>query len=126
MAMNQTRAEFDLSRLRTDPKLNRAARAYAKELASRQLLDHTDLDGNGPGKRVDDVGYRWMFVAENLAAGQDDVKQVVKDWMESPPHRKALLNDKPVHVGIGFVKTSSDALVDPYGSYWVALFAKPR
>ena len=123
--MNATRRAQGLSTLRSNERLNQAARLYAQELASRQVLDHTDLFGQGPEKRVEAAGYTWTYVAENLAAGQDAPAQVIKDWLNSPAHKAALLNTKSNHVGVGLVKTTNDATKDPYGSYWVAVFAKP-
>lgn len=123
--MNATRRAQGLSTLRTNERLNRAARLYAQELAGRQTLDHTDLRGQGPEKRVEATGYTWTYVAENLAAGQNAPSAVINDWLDSPGHRAALLNNKADHVGVGLVKTTDDPTKDPYGSYWVAVFAKP-
>lgn len=52
-------------------------------------------------------------LGENLAKGQLSVKQVVKDWMDSPNHRKNLLRPEFEEIGIGL-----------YEDIWVQNFGR--
>ena len=57
---------------------------------------------------------------ENVASGQLSPASVVKSWMNSPPHRAAMLSPEAKEIGIGFeidAKTGA--------SYWVQTFGIP-
>lgn len=51
--------------------------------------------------------YKWKhYVGENIALNQQTPEQVVKCWMNSPPHKKNILNKKFNSVGIGCFKVN--------------------
>lgn len=51
--------------------------------------------------------YKWKhYVGENIALNQQTPEQVVKCWMNSPAHRKNILNKKFNSVGIGCFKVN--------------------
>lgn len=54
-------------------------------------------------------------VGENIAKGQLTVKQVMDDWMNSPPHRKNILRPEFEEIGIGV-----------YSNVWVQNFGRLR
>lgn len=54
-------------------------------------------------------------VGENIAKGQLTAKQVMNDWMESPPHRKNILRTEFEEIGVGI-----------YGNLWVQKFGRIR
>lgn len=124
--INKTRRSFGKQELVDDEILTQTAAAYARQLAQRHHLDHKDPQGRGPDARVEERGYHWMYVAENLAAGQLTPAEVVQDWLNSPPHRAALLSDHPEELGVAYVRSQVSLREDPHLTYWVALFAKPQ
>lgn len=124
--INKTRRRFGKDELLDDDILTQTAAAYARQLAQRRHLDHKDSQGRGPDARVEERGYHWMYVAENLAAGQLTPAEVVQDWLNSPPHRAALLSDHPEELGVAYVRSQVSLREDPHLTYWVALFAKPQ
>jgi uncharacterized protein YkwD len=124
--INTTRRRFGKQELVDDEILTQTAAAYARQLAQRHHLDHKDPQGRGPDARVEERGYHWMYVAENLAAGQLTPAEVVQDWLNSPPHRAALLSDHPEELGVAYVRSQVSLREDPHLTYWVALFAKPQ
>ncbi len=124
--INKTRRRHGKRELLDDEILTQTAAAYARQLAQRHHLDHKDPQGRGPDARVEERGYHWMYVAENLAAGQLSPAEVVQDWLNSPPHRAALLSDHPEELGVAYVRSQVSLREDPHLTYWVALFAKPQ
>ena len=58
-------------------------------------------------------------MGENLAAGQKTAADVMKIWMESPPHREIILDSKWKEVGIA-VRAGGE-----YSIYWVMEFGDP-
>ena len=58
------------------------------------------------------------LAAENIAAGQGSVQQVMKDWRNSTGHYKNMTGSKFVHVGFGMAGSAKSA----YKKYWVQNF----
>ena len=75
-------------------------------MAKKGELEHV-LDGKNPGKRLDDVGYEWVEVGENIAQAADETPaDIIKLWMGSELHKANMLNKDFKHVGIGIVKNA--------------------
>ena len=67
---NDFRRQNKLSELRRNPRLDEAARRYAKYLARSGKFSHS-ADGRQPADRIKAAGYRFCQVAENLALNLD-------------------------------------------------------
>ena len=107
--VNEERTARSLQPLKLDKDLEKAANIRSKEVTV--LLDHTRPDGSICFTVSSKAN------AENIAAGQTTPERVVDAWMNSPGHRKNLLNPKYTTIGIGYEKTNSK-----YKTYWVQLF----
>ena len=81
--LNAMRAQQGVAPLSYAPRLEAAARAHALDMARHGYFSHTGRDGSGVGDRVRAQGYRWCYVAENLAKGQGDLTQVMRGWAQS-------------------------------------------
>ena len=68
------------------------------------------------------MGYRYSYLAENVAAGQRSPQSVVDSWMKSSGHRKNILNPKVTEIGVGYSSVSRDR----YGTYWTQVFGSSR
>jgi uncharacterized protein YkwD len=89
-------------------------------MAKKGELNHV-LDGKSPADRVKDTGYPWAAVAENIANGHDLTPEgAVELWMNSPPHKKNLLNKEYAEIGIGTARTDKGEV------YYTQVFATPR
>jgi uncharacterized protein YkwD len=115
---NQLRAENGVAPLTVDGRLVQAAQRHSRDMARGRFLEHDGSDGSTTMSRLEDAGYHWRTVSENIAAGQATPDSVVVSWMRSPPHRANILDASMTHVGIGYVLTD-----DKYGHYWTADFA---
>jgi uncharacterized protein YkwD len=100
----------------------RAAQIHAEQMARAGQMAH-DLP-NAMYPRTEDrlaaAHYRWGMFGENVAQGQSSAAQVVRNWMNSPGHRRNILNPAYTELGTGFA-------VDRAGRpYFVQVFGRPR
>ncbi len=100
--------------VRRHDKLDRAARRFARLMAHRNFFDHASPDGSDPGDRISREGYRWTGYGENIAAGYQTPRDVVRGWMQSEGHCVNIMSRLP-EIGVGW---GYDADSD-YGTYWV-------
>ncbi len=116
---NVERKNAGLAPLTLNAKLSSAARAHALNMARQDKLEHT-LDDKRPDERVTAAGYRWSGTAENIAWNSRSPKDVVAGWMDSPPHKKNMLNSDYTEIGVAVAWNEKG---EPY---WVQVFGKPR
>jgi uncharacterized protein YkwD len=116
--VNTERRQAEIAALRPNAMLMKAARSHSQNMASQDTLSH-ELDGQGPGERLESLGYRSFGVAENCGAGQRTPAEVVETWMNSQGHRANILGENYRDVGIGMAKTTRGK------TYWTLLFATP-
>jgi len=124
--VNKERAKAKAPPLTLDPTLCKVAKSYSDLMASKGKMEHK-LDGQKAGKRIEEAGYDWVTVAENLASAVGKKDQpapkpadVVKGWLESKGHRANLLNPKHVHTGLGVAQSKNGDY------YFTQLFASPN
>jgi uncharacterized protein YkwD len=108
---NQERRNRGMVALRLSPALTFLARKHSSHMCSGGTLAH-ESDAFPTGwrrfdQRMEMVGVR--FAAENVAyysllkTPEAWAKAVIKLWMESPDHRKNMLNPEFRYVGIGII-----------------------
>lgn len=125
---NAFRKEQGCGLLERHPALDRAAEAFAKYMADTGRYGHT-ADDREPGDRVAAEKYAFALVTENIAYrfdsngyGSPDALAggFMQGWIDSPGHRKNLVDPDVVHTGIGYA-ASADGVV-----FGVQLFARPE
>ncbi|KAJ8566385.1 hypothetical protein ON010_g6741 [Phytophthora cinnamomi] len=117
-AVNAERAKAGLSALCTNSKLQAAAKRHTDDMAKNNYMAHDGADGSTMSQRVTDAGYAWTAVAENVAAGQEDVKSVMESWMNSPGHRANILGADYTMMGTSYAYSESST----YKHYWTQDF----
>jgi uncharacterized protein YkwD len=122
--MNRVRAEHKLAPLRADERLMRAAQRHAEDIARNGRLDHQGSDGSKLSDRAKRAGYAFARVAENLAAGYATAAQAVRSWLDSPPHRRNLLDPDIRDAGIGYVFRDGEPGARAFRHYWSANFGR--
>ena len=120
--VNQERTAAGCPALTPNDTLIQVARAHSQDMAVHRFLEHAGSDGRTPAQRVQDAGYQFRIVAENVAAGRLTPESAVQGWMESPEHRTDILNCELRDTGVGVVEAPDDPT---YGIYWTHLFATP-
>ena len=106
--LNHERGRHGLHRLSLDRRLSSAARAHTRDMVSRRYFAHVSRSGGDVVDRLNRVGYmrgarRWV-VAENLAWGGGSLStpgQIMRSWMQSPDHRRNILDPRFRELGIG-------------------------
>ncbi|EYD74891.1 hypothetical protein Rumeso_03532 [Rubellimicrobium mesophilum DSM 19309] len=101
--LDRARTRAGASDLRSSPRLRRAARAHAADMIDRSYFSHTAPDGSGPMERAQGADCRCHAIAENIAMGQRNAREVFKAWMNSPDHRDNMLRDGYSRFGLGHV-----------------------
>ncbi|MEM8655629.1 MAG: CAP domain-containing protein [Pseudomonadota bacterium] len=114
-AVNAERATQGRAPLVYDTKLEAAARVHAQDMVAAGLFSHTGSDGSDIGLRLERVGYRYCFGAENIAAGQRSLTEVMASWMASRGHRRNILHRRAEAVGVARGP----------GNHWVMVLAAP-
>ena len=132
--VNNERANAGLDSLSIDSQLDLAADLHTDEMVQADKMSH-QLPGEASlGDRVSDTGYNWNNIAENIAAGSATPEEVMYHedwgWMNSPGHRKNILNADFTHLGVGYGKAGDDRVYDDgntrgkdYDIYWTQVFA---
>jgi uncharacterized protein YkwD len=118
--VNDNRRRGGCGGLSVDRRLIDAANEHAADMARRDYFAHESPNGEGAGERVKEAGYRWKRYGENIARGADSAYEVVDGWMNSPSHRRNILDCRLHQMGIGL------ALDGDRTTYWVQDFATPR
>jgi uncharacterized protein YkwD len=104
--------------LNPNDKLRRSARKHAKDMGKNKYFSHDSKDGSGPPERIEDQDYNGHIWGENIAAGQQSAKEVMKSWTTSEGHCLNMMNPRFKEIGIGSVYVKGS----PYGYYWVQNF----
>jgi uncharacterized protein YkwD len=124
MLINNFRKKNRLNPLEWNESLARAARYHAKDMADDDYFEHDSYDRiNGRLKktlktfdRVRKFLDKGLYVnSENIGTGQESAKEMFKDWVNSPGHRKNMLIPESKYIGIGYYFVEDDE----YQHYWV-------
>lgn len=99
---NQERVARGIRPLVVDPTLTRLARLKSQDMVDRGYFGHTSPTYGTAYDMMREAGVRYRYAGENLASAVS-VASAHRLFMESGPHRSAILNRKFTHVGIGIV-----------------------
>lgn len=81
--------------------LAKAAAGHSLDMNTNKFFDHVSTsNGKGTADRVTATGYKWKYLAENLASGQIDEVAVINAWVKSESHCKNLMTANLKEVGI--------------------------
>ncbi|RMX67923.1 hypothetical protein DD238_000533 [Peronospora effusa] len=117
-SLNSYRADNGLAALAIDNRLAAAALVHSQYQAKYCVMQHEGTDGSTPGDRMKSQNYVWSYCAENVAAGQANVSEVMKSWWNSEHHRENILRVTVTHVGFALV--SNEAC--EYKRFWTQDF----
>jgi uncharacterized protein YkwD len=111
---NSARSRRGCGPLRVDGGLTRSARAHSLEMAGSGQLMHNSPGGASPWDRMERAGYHWG-AAENIGAGYSTPEEAVRGWLDSPDHRKNILDCGLKAIGVGVAS-------GPGGPWWTQDF----
>jgi uncharacterized protein YkwD len=111
--INIVRADHGLRPVRLARPLTAAAGQHSNEMGVRGYFSHDSADGTSFWKRVGEFygsrGYRYWSVGENLlwSSGELSPASAVTMWMNSPTHRKNLLDSDWRQIGLSVKQFTS-------------------
>ena len=88
---------------------------WAKKAAeeAKKSFSHTRPNGTTCFTALKEAGISYAKAGENLAGKIKTPKKVVKAWMDSPGHRKNIMDPAFSQIGVGYIES---------GSYWCQFF----
>ncbi|RMG92877.1 MAG: PKD domain-containing protein [Chloroflexi bacterium] len=116
--INEARRQFNLPPLNHVFELSRAAQQHTDDMAAFAYTAHLGADGSYPAERLLRYRYPYGYAGEATAWGFQYPWQAVEFWINSPAHRRILLNQYATDVGVGFTQDFSA----PNVWYWTAEF----
>ena len=114
--------------LEWDDRLCRAATSHAQDMAARGYFSHQlpppgSTDPCERSRAHGWTGHGWtgrLACAENIAAGQTTVRQVMDGLLASPGHCANIMSPDSAKLGVG------TATGGRHGKYWVQHFGPPE
>ena len=103
--------------------LTQAAEGHSQDMVANDFFAHNSSDGRTFDQRITASGYNWSRVAENIAAGQTSVDEVMAGWMASEGHCVNIMNASLTEIGMVCVAGSAS---NTYRTYWAMDLGKPR
>ncbi len=109
-AVRRARSSSGARHVEQDEGFETIARRHALDMVERGYMAHRSPEGDGPRERVyaifpDFVGIAGENIAMRSIRPDEDADETalaaVEAWMDSPPHRKNMLDQRHGHVGIG-------------------------
>jgi hypothetical protein len=101
--INQERTEENIGTLSLNPVLSQSALEKANDMLLKNYFDHFSPDGRKPWDFIDRGQYEYLFVGENLAMNFTSADSVNTALMNSPSHKKNILNARYNEVGLAIV-----------------------
>ncbi len=99
--VNAQRKKAGAAPLSANARLDLAAQRHAEDMLARNFFAHASPEGKTVRDRVQTADYGWRAVGENIAEGQFSVDEVMETWMNSPGHRKNILDPNFKELGVG-------------------------
>lgn len=98
---NIQRANNGLPPLLLDETLSVGAEIKVDDMFTNQYFEHVSPSGVGVDGIMEQAGYNYLSVGENLALGNfENDEALVQAWMDSPGHRANILSDNFTEIGI--------------------------
>lgn len=111
---NVERARAGCGPLRRDDRLDTAALGHSLDMATKVYFAHDSTDGRTFADRIREAGYLSPG-GENIARGQTTAAEVVRAWMDSPGHKRNILDCTFTTIGVGYAQ---------HGDYWTQDFGR--
>ncbi|MBE2221433.1 MAG: PKD domain-containing protein [Anaerolineae bacterium] len=116
--INEARRQFNLSPVKYVYELSVAAQNHTADMAAYQFTSHAGSDGSFPAERLLWHRYQGAYAGEATAWGFEHAYQAVEFWVNSPDHRRIILNQWATDVGVAFTTDYKS----PNVWYWTAEF----
>ena len=117
--INAYRRKNGAGKLTLQNQLGAAAEHHSQDMANKNYFSHKLANGDSPEENIERFGYtNWSYVGENIAAGYETAKAVMKAWKSSREHDRNMRNKHFTEIGIGRAYNKNSK----YGWYWTTTF----
>lgn len=127
---NAARDSESVKTLRENPILTQAANLKAQDMLSKGYFAHISPTKVTPWFWFQKAGYKYSSAGENLAIDFTTAEDVTEAWLNSPSHRKNLLNPKYQDIGVavssGTIKGTAATVVVQFFGAPAATVQKPK
>jgi len=118
--VNEARAQNNVPALQIDMELTNVARIKAQDMIDNNYFSHNSPKYGSPFDMMKSFGISYVQAGENIA-GNQNVQKAHEALMNSPGHRKNILNPDYTHIGIG-IRSGGQ-----YGNMFCQMFiSKPQ
>jgi uncharacterized protein YkwD len=121
--VNEARRKASIKPLRSNSRLDRAAQRHAEDMLARGYFAHESPEGDTVRQRSKEARYNWRTIGENIAEGQFTVDEVMTTWLNSPGHRRNILDPRFEELGVGLALGRANGR---YRVLWAQAFGTPR
>lgn len=104
---NTERKKKGVASLSLNKKLSESAKTKCSDMVQRNYWSHESPGGTTVGGIISSTGLEYVKAGENLAAGFENAQAVISGWMDSPGHRRNLLDSDFTDVGFAVCKSLS-------------------
>ncbi|MEO6866951.1 MAG: CAP domain-containing protein [Gaiellales bacterium] len=104
--VNAERAKAGLAPVKYNQTVDNAAEKHASHMAKVGQMAHAGIGDGDPGQRIRAEGWNKAW-GENVATGQRSPEQVVREWMDSPTHRRNILDPNFREMGVALAVDQS-------------------
>ncbi len=98
--VNETRVAQHKKPLIQNAFLNVSAATKNTDMLSRGYFSHQDLNKRSFSRFIDDTGYHYGMVGENLAMGFTTPEKTIEAWKNSPTHFENIIDEHFEETGI--------------------------
>ena len=98
--VNNARAAINVAVLKKNDLLQKAAEEKAQDMIENNYFAHISPQGKSPWDWINKNNYNYKYAGENLAIGFANAKEQQQAWMDSPTHKKNILNENYDETGI--------------------------
>ncbi|WP_226578417.1 CAP domain-containing protein [Halobacillus litoralis] len=99
---NDLRVKNELPVLTYHQDAAEVAFSHSRDMNENNYFSHYSQNGDGLKERLGGIEYK--KAGENIAAQYPDAVAAIHGWINSPGHRKALLDSEYTHLGVGVYK----------------------
>lgn len=104
--INAERVKAGVGALTVDVKIIPVARNHSRDMFMRRYFSHVNPEGLDAGDRLKKAGIQFTVAGENLAYAPD-LETAHRGLMNSPGHRRNILDPSFRHIGIGIITTDT-------------------
>jgi uncharacterized protein YkwD len=98
--VNESREQEGFRDLKTNEILNGIAQAKLNDMVENKYFAHTSPNGLTPWYWFEKNNYDYKYAGENLAMNFSTAESQHKAWMDSPTHKKNIMNPLFLEIGV--------------------------